>query len=182
MGAHAAGFPDIVRIITVGTVASGAARARWASQPVWARWVLGAYLAGFADGTGAHVRDLARGGLHAYAFAPVTAQVFFVALVLLDPLVIVLVALARPAGVWLAAAVMAADIAVNWAALAVRRSRFLSPAAGLLPITLFGLFVLISFVPLLRSRTRRDRALTRRDRACGLRKPGRSSARRKLSP
>jgi hypothetical protein len=186
VGAHAAGFPDIVRIITVGTVASGAARARWASQPVWARRVLGAYLAGFADGTGAHVRDLARGGLHAYAFAPVTAQVFFVALVLLDPLVIVLVALARPAGVWLAAAVMAADIAVNWwvnwAALAARWSRFLSPAAGLLPITLFGLFVLISFVPLLRSRTRRDRALTRRDRACGLRKPGRSSARRKLSP
>jgi hypothetical protein len=129
-------------------------RARWARQPVWARWVLGIYLAGFADGTGAHIRDLSRHGLHAYAFAPAAAQVFFVALVLLDPLVFVLVLLTRPAGAWLAAAVMAADLTVNWlvnwSALAEGRSRFLS-SAGLLPITLFGLFVLITFIPLQRA-------------------------------
>jgi hypothetical protein len=129
-------------------------RARWARQPIWARWVLGIYLAGFADGTGAHIRDLARHGLHAYAFAPVAAQVFFVALVLLDPLVFALVLLTRPAGAWLAGAVMAADIAanwlVNWSSVAAGGTRFLS-WTGLLPITVFGLVVLITFIPLHRA-------------------------------
>ncbi len=129
-------------------------RERWASQPVWAKCVLVAYLIGFADGTGAHIRDLARGGLHAYAFAPAAAQVFFVSLVLIDPLVAVLVVRMRPAGVWLAGAVMAADMTanwlVNWSAPAEYRSRFLAPV-GLLPITVFGLFVLASLVPLRRS-------------------------------
>jgi hypothetical protein len=40
--------------------------------------------------------------------------VFFLALVILDPLVIVLVATVRRAGVALAAAVMAADATANW--------------------------------------------------------------------
>jgi hypothetical protein len=153
--------PDFRAAITVETVTSLAIRARWASQPAWARWVLAAYLAGFADGTGAHIRDLARGGLHAYAIAPAAAQVFFVALVVLDPLVIAAVALARPAGAWLAGVVMAADVAVNWSVnwspLTAHPARFVS-ATGLLPITLFGLFVLVTFVPLRRSLTRRDRA------------------------
>lgn len=129
-------------------------RERWASRPTWAKWVLAGYLIGFADGTGAHIRDLARDGLHAYAFAPAGVQVFFVGLVLLDPLVFVLVLLMRPAGAWLAAAVMAADMAtnwyVNWSAPPEYRLRFLPPT-GLLPITVFGLFVLISFLPLRRA-------------------------------
>jgi hypothetical protein len=129
-------------------------RERWASQPVWARWVLAAYLVGFADGTGAHVRDLIRGGLQAYAYAPAAAQVFFVALVLLDPVVFVLVLLMRPAGIWLAGAVMLADMAanwfVNWSAPPEYRLKFLPPV-GLLPITLFGVFVLVSLIPLRRS-------------------------------
>lgn len=129
-------------------------RERWASRPVWARCVLAVYLIGFADGTGAHVRDLVQGGLHVYAYAPVAAQLFFVALVLLDPLVFVLVLLVRSAGVWLAAAVMTGDMAANWfvnfSVSSAYRSRHLSPA-GLVPITLFGLFVLVSFVPLQRS-------------------------------
>jgi len=55
-------------------------RARWARLPRWARWLLAGYLVGFADGTGAHIRDLARGGIHAYAaFGPVSVQVFLVA-------------------------------------------------------------------------------------------------------
>jgi hypothetical protein len=76
------------------------------------------------------------------------------ALVLLDLVVFALVLLVRPAGIWLAAAVMVADMAANWfvhwSATPEYRSRFL-PAVGLLPITLFGLFVLISFIPLRRS-------------------------------
>jgi hypothetical protein len=102
----------------------------------------------------ASLRDLARGGLHAYAFAPAAVQVFFVGLVILDPLAFALILLARPAGAWLAAAVMAADLAANWlvswSAPAGYRLRLLPPT-GLLPITVFGLFVLISFVPLRRS-------------------------------
>ena len=129
-------------------------RERWAGQPAWARWVLAVYLIGFADGTGAHIRDLARGGLHAYGFAPAAVQVFFVGLVILDPVAFALILLARPAGAWLAAAVMAADLAANWlvswSALPGYRLRLLPPT-GLLPITVFGLFVLISFVPLRRS-------------------------------
>ena len=64
---------------------------------MWARCVLVADAAGFTDGTGAHVRDLARGGLSAYRFAPAAVQVFFVGLVLLDPLLGVLLVLMRPA-------------------------------------------------------------------------------------
>jgi hypothetical protein len=42
--------------------------------------------------------------------------VFFVSLVVLDPLVVVLTAFVCRAGIWLAAAVMAVDIAANWTA------------------------------------------------------------------
>jgi hypothetical protein len=56
-------------------------RTEWTGLPRWARWVLAAYLAGFADGTAAHVRALAQGGIHAYsAFSQVPLQVFFVCL------------------------------------------------------------------------------------------------------
>ena len=90
-------------------------RTDWARLPRWARWVLAGYLIGFADGTGAHIRDLARDGVHAYAaFGPVPVQVFLVALVVLDPLVLILAGLARPAGVWLACAVLLLDNAANW--------------------------------------------------------------------
>lgn len=52
-------------------------------------------------------QDLARAGLHAYAgFPSVPLRVFFVSLVLLDPLVVALCAFARPSGVWLAAVVI----------------------------------------------------------------------------
>jgi hypothetical protein len=111
------------------------------------------YLIGFAEGTAAHVRDLVRGGIHAYASFQVPLQVFFVSLVVLDLLVVVLVAFARRAGVWLAAGVMALDIAANWIgnwpALQADPVRLLRPT-GLLPITLFGLFVLLTSPFLLR--------------------------------
>jgi hypothetical protein len=129
-------------------------RRAWAELPQWARWVLAVYLAGFAQGTGAHVRDLARGGIHAYSALPqVWVQVFFVSLVVLDPLVVVLVAFVRRAGVWLAAGVMTLDVAANWIgnwpSLQKDPARLLHPV-GLLPITLFGVFVLATTLPLLR--------------------------------
>jgi hypothetical protein len=123
-------------------------RERWGRLPIWARCVLVAYAVGFTDGTGAHVRDLAHGGLHAYRFAPTAVQVFFVSLVLLDPLVVVLIVRVCRAGVWLAGSVMAADMAANWFVNRGSPSFLLRPAAGLLPITVFGLFVLTSVIPL----------------------------------
>jgi hypothetical protein len=129
-------------------------RRTWADLPGWARWVLAVYLIGFAQGTGAHIRDLMRGGIHAYSFVPQTwIQVFFVSLVVLDPLVVVLVVFVRREGIWLAAGVMVLDVAanwiVNWPSLHEDPARLLRPV-GLLPITLFGVFVLVTTLPLLR--------------------------------
>jgi hypothetical protein len=129
-------------------------RDRWNGQPLWAKCVIVAYAVGFADGTGAHVRDLARGGFHAYSAVPPVVQVFFVGLVVLDPLVAVLILSMRRAGPWLAAVVMAADVAgnwyVNWPGVTQDPWAYLRPV-GLAPITFFGLFVLGSRVPLRRS-------------------------------
>jgi hypothetical protein len=89
-------------------------RRAWADLPGWARWVLAVYLIGFAQGTGAHIRDLMRGGMHAYSLLPQAwIQVFFVSLVLLDPLVVVLAGFVRRAGIWLAAGVMVLDVVAN---------------------------------------------------------------------
>jgi hypothetical protein len=129
-------------------------RGRWAGLPRWARWVLAIYVAGFADGTGAHVRDLVHGGIRAYAaFPQVWLQVFFVSLVFLDPLAVVLAGLVRRESVWLAAAVMVMDITANWIGdwpwLRADPARLLRPAGPLL-VTVFGAFVLISAGPVLR--------------------------------
>jgi hypothetical protein len=124
-------------------------RGRWGMLPWWARCVLVAYAVGFTDGTVAHVRDLARGGFNAYRLAPAAVQVFFVGLVLLDPLVVVLIARLCRAGVWLAVSVMAVDVAANWFVNRDSRS-LLHSSAGLLAIAVFGVFVLTSAIPLQR--------------------------------
>ncbi|HTT53691.1 MAG TPA: hypothetical protein VMH35_20035 [Streptosporangiaceae bacterium] len=70
---------------------------------------------------------------------------------LLDPLVLALVGVARAAGVWLGCAVLVLDNAANWIANwpALHRDplRLVEPA-GLLPITAFTVFVLVT-APLL---------------------------------
>ncbi|GAU70325.1 hypothetical protein SSP35_18_00530 [Streptomyces sp. NBRC 110611] len=124
------------------------------------------YLIGFLQGACVHVLDLVRGGIHAYAsFPQVSFQAFFISLVVLDPLVVVLVALMRPVGVRLAVCVMALDVSANWIGnwpwLRADPTRLLQPV-GLLPITLFGLFVVVSSTPLLRAmRGRHPRCTTR---------------------
>jgi hypothetical protein len=111
---------------------------------------------GFVDGTCAHIIDMSRGGIHAYSsFDQVPIQVFFVGLVVLDPLVVVLAGLVRPAAVWLAAAVMALDLTANW----VGNWPWPSHYASLWLITLFGLFVLATapaMLRVIRSRTAVD--------------------------
>ena len=98
---------------------------------------------------------MARSGIDAYATFPQAWQrVLLASLVFLDPLVVVLVALVRRAGIALAGAVMAADLAANltgnWAGIQ-RDPAGLLLSAGLLAISLFGLFVLVTVIPLLRA-------------------------------
>ncbi|MFE1863500.1 hypothetical protein [Streptomyces anandii] len=124
-------------------------RERWGAQPLWARCVLAVYLIGFAEGTGSHIADLVRGGIHAYAsFPEVPLQVFFVSLVILDPLAAVLVGLVRREGIWLASVVMVLDVSANW--WGNRHWLRDDPAQllWLLPITVFGVFVVAFAVPL----------------------------------
>ncbi|MER6471447.1 hypothetical protein [Streptomyces collinus] len=127
-------------------------RAPWNGQPLWARWVLAVYLIGFLEGSCVHILDLARDGIHAYgAFPQVPLQVFFVSLAILDPLVAVLVVLARREGVWLAGAVMVTDVCANWWG---NRHWLQDDPARLVwlsPITLFGLFVVAFLLPLHRT-------------------------------
>lgn len=131
---------------------------RWSGQPLWAKGALAVYLIGFLEGTGAHCLDLIRGGIHVYAsFAPLALQVFFISLVVLDPLVVVLVGLVRPEGIRLAVGVMVVDVTANWIVgwpqLQDDPAWLLRPV-GLLPITLFGLLVIASSVPLTRTTKR----------------------------
>ena len=129
-------------------------RSAWAALPRWARWVLAVYLIGFADGAAAHARDLARAGFHAYSgFPQVPLRVFFISLVLLDPLVVVLTALVLPTGIWLAAVVMVLDVAANTAGNWSRIQRdpaWPFTASGMLLIVVFGAFVLATAPAMLR--------------------------------
>ena len=63
------------------------------------------------------------------------------------------VAFVRREGIWLAAGVMVLDVVANWTgnwpSLQEDPARLLRPV-GLLPITLFGVFVLVTTLPLLR--------------------------------
>lgn len=131
-------------------------RQRWGGLPIAARWALVAYAIGFAVGTRKHVADLMSGGFGVYSSWPVAVQVFFVGLALIDPIVIVLVALARPAGVWLGLAVMIGDVAANlfvtWAIVQQDWVWLVRPN-GLLLITVFGVFVFVTAIPLARRLT-----------------------------
>ncbi|MFE2991960.1 hypothetical protein [Streptomyces sp. NPDC059262] len=69
-------------------------------------------------------------------------------LVVLDPLVVVLVGLVRREGVWLAGAVMALDLGGNWWGNWHWLRDDPSQLLRLLPLTLFGVFVVASTLPL----------------------------------
>ena len=139
---------------------AGPLRDRWAGLPAWARWVLAVYVVGFVDGAGAHIRWMLHGGIHAYAAAypQVEIQVLFVSLIVLDPLAALLTGLVRREGVWLACAIMVADVIANWAGnwtrIATTQSRLLDSAFWL--ITAFGVFVLATAVPLVQVMGRHD--------------------------
>jgi hypothetical protein len=123
-------------------------RARWTAVPRWVQLTLVIYMIGFAQATGQHVNSMLHGGIHAYAgFRYVPVQVFLVALVVLDPLVVVLAGFLRREAVYLAAAVMVCDIAANMT----------EAWPGLLPWPFFvdGVFIFATAIPLLRALSRR---------------------------
>lgn len=124
---------------------------RWGDRPVWVRCVAAVYVIGFLEGTGAHAYFLATGGLQTYSYAPMPVQLLFHALLLLDPLVALLIVRARPSGPLLAAAVMVLDLTGNWDgawhAVLSDPMAFLRPV-GLLPMTVFGVFVALTALPL----------------------------------
>ncbi|MGV9567311.1 hypothetical protein [Streptomyces sp. NPDC003480] len=78
-------------------------------------------------------------------------QLLFHVLLLLDPLAALMITRAGPGGPLLAAVVMLADVVGNWSVawstVMTHPTAFLRPI-GLLPITLFGMFVLLTALPL----------------------------------
>jgi len=94
---------------------------------------------------------MSHGGIHAYAspYPRIAIQVFFVSLVVLDPLVVALVAFARREGIWLAAVVMTLDVMANWIGNWARIGHDWAPNVPWL-ITLFGALVLATALPLSR--------------------------------
>ena len=116
--------------------------------------MLALYIAGFAEGTGDHVRWMAHGGIHAYAgsYPQVPIQVFFVSLIVLDPLVVVLIGCVRRPGIWIAVGIMALDVAANWignwSRITGAPAKYLDTGPWL--ITAFGVFVFASAPALLR--------------------------------
>lgn len=137
-----------------GEVVRISVRQRWRGLPLAARCTLVVYAIGFAIGARKHVADLVSGGFGVYSgLGPVLVQAFFVSLAFIDPLVIVLVLLARPVGVWLGLVVMIGDLAANLSAnwtMFEQDWAWLVRPTGLLLITAFSLFVFVTAIPLAR--------------------------------
>jgi hypothetical protein len=123
------------------------------------RWTVALYVVAFGQAFGWHLSDVIQGGLHAYSWAPEPIGIFFLALLLLDPLTVGLAARLRPAAVIFASSIMVLDTAANWYvdwhSMMADPWLFARPF-GLTPITLFAFFVLATGVPLRRELTNGD--------------------------
>ncbi|WP_042382428.1 hypothetical protein [Streptacidiphilus melanogenes] len=114
----------------------------------WTRWI---WAIGFAEGTVVHAWYLLQGGLHAYRGEPVVVQLWFQLLLLLDPLVVVLALRRTTSAAWLGAVVMLGDVTANWWVCwddLLRHPAAYARPYGLSAITVFGIFVLATAVPL----------------------------------
>ena len=122
----------------------------WGNLPRRARRVAAGYVVGFGEGACSHAYFLWTGGIHAFSPDPVPIQVVFHAMLVLDVVAVVLTVRASLAGPPLAAFAMSADAFANWWVLAGNVLRhpldYLVPF-GLLPITVFGVFVLATAMP-----------------------------------
>lgn len=133
--------------------------AGWTGLPAGAKAALAVYAAGFLEGAGSHVRDLATRGVHAYDWASWPAQALYYTLVVWDLLAVYLALRARAAVVPLAVAIMVLDLSSNWyydwPGIRADPGSFWAPV-GLLPMSVFGLFVAAAPVPLWRVLRRRE--------------------------
>ena len=129
--------------------------AGWIGLPGWANLALAVYAIGFLEGTGSHVRDILADGAHAYEWAASPVRAFYYVLVVLDPLAVYLAFRARAAVAPLGVAIMAADLSANWYynwdGIRADPARVLY----LTPMSLFGLFVALTGVPVWRVLRRR---------------------------
>src|SRR5689334_8101396 len=71
----------------------------------------------FAAGAAMHLGDLVTDGTDVYGWAPRPVEIFFLALVVLDAAVIVLIGLLQRAGVVLGLVTILAEVVVSWWAL-----------------------------------------------------------------
>lgn len=121
-----------------------------ASCPRPVKVLLGVYSLGFLVGTYTHARGILAHGLLA-APVPSAIGVYWDALTVLDPLAVLLLWWRPRAGLWLAVAIMASDIAINTQVYLA--GYFGPPTAHMVPLTLFdqalfGVFVFVT-APLL---------------------------------
>lgn len=128
-----------------------AGRNGWNGLPTGAKVALAVYAIGFLEGAGSHVLQIAGGGIHTYDHVWWPSQVLYYTLVVWDGLAVVLALRARAAVVPFGVAIMTADLIsnwyCNWSAIRADPGSFWAPV-GLLPISVFGLFVVAAAVPL----------------------------------
>ena len=120
----------------------------------WIRWI---WAIGFAEGVCMHVWYVLQGGLHAFHGQPLVIQAWYHAELLLDPLTLLLLLRRIPAAAWLGAGVMLADMSAFWWSCwddLLRHPGAYAKVTGLPAVTVFGLFVLVTAVPLHRARLR----------------------------
>jgi hypothetical protein len=99
------------------------------------------WIVGYLIGTSTHIADLAFGGADTYAGFPDSLRLFWVSLVLLDPLVVLLLVRRKRAGVVLGVVVIVVDVAVNVTVYATLGG---ISAFGIINQGLFGVVVLVS--------------------------------------
>ncbi len=124
------------------------------ASPRRSRAILILWVIGFLIGTATHILDLVEGGFETYAEFPTALRLFWVSLVVLDPITVVLLLLHRRVGIVLALTVILADIAVNWTVFVTVSG---NPLFGVVNQTVFAAFLLATTPMLWRSfRTRRE--------------------------
>lgn len=118
------------------------------------RLIVAVWVVGFIVGTITHTIDLVAGGINVYAGFPEPVKWFWVSLTVLDPLVVMLLALRSRAAAPVAVLVMIADLAVNWTVFFTVGGLSLF---GVLSQSIFGVFVFVTAAHVWRSWTAASR-------------------------
>lgn len=103
-------------------------------------WVIG-----FLVGTTTHIADLIVGGSDAYSGFPTGVRLFWMSLTILDPVTAALIIFRRRPGIVLGAAVIIADIAVNWTVFALIGGL---SVFGVLNQSVFAVLIVVTARPL----------------------------------